>query len=175
MPFWNRFFSQQLDLDNFRLGDHEIGRTHESTCPPRSAEIIARFVNAALYHVLSEGRIAMNVFHDQEDRCLRMLMYASVIESADSGMGEELIPAVGSIAGQVLDYLRRAAGIGPKHPEGVLHYRYRNADHQAACVAPNPHEVRVYFTGERPPMRTKITPPEAWLEAHGERVTEGRD
>ncbi|MCK4627230.1 MAG: hypothetical protein KAV00_18095 [Phycisphaerae bacterium] len=115
-------------------------------------------INTLLYLALSEGGVAMNFFYDHEDSLLRMLFYLS--ENRDSGEpeGYHVISAPGSIAEQILSFLRDRAGITPATPEGSLRYCYQRQKRAAVCIASNPYEVRIYFTDERPHMRTKGIP-----------------
>jgi len=136
---------------------------------PTPPEMTLLFLQLILLQVISDRAVAMNVFHDAEDDCIRLVQYRRR-EGSDGFDYFELYPAPGCFAAQVLADLRRRVGC-PKPPgEGVLHVRHRSREIALTAILPDNAEVRLYFGDDRPEMRIKGKRPDAEARA----VTPGK-
>ena len=122
---------------------------------PRKMAVL--FLQRLLGQALIDRAVAVNIVHDTEDDCLRALEYSTEEHSA-AFPWREFLPAPGPLSDLVLKEVRRRIGVRRAPGEGTLHYKYGTLKRTAAVAAPNQFEVRIYFTADRPPMRTKGLP-----------------
>ena len=156
-----RLFSRVIDLDRDVLprADLECVRGDDvifDVDSPASRRQIRLFTNVLLNQVLKDRAVALNVFHDREDDCLRILMY---LQRGNAEIEPfELVPAVGYMAQPVLHYLARSARMRRTDLAGRLDFVYGGTRASAHCETNGPDELRVYFGAARPNMRTKLSP-----------------
>ena len=146
-----------LDLDDRRISLEKLdvyapdfGRK-----TPRTMAVL--FLQLVLRQALTDRAVAVNLFHDAEDDCLRGLEYFPEKDTGaeTSYQYREFHPAPACFSEQVLGELRRRIGVDCAPGEGTLHYRYEGKVMPALAVVSDSSEVRVYFTGHRPTMRKK--------------------
>lgn len=155
MFFLKRWLQKGLDLDNDRVEPEELLTSDDPGEPDYS---LRQFINTFLYLALREEGVAINFFHDHEDELLRTVIYLSEDTDRHTPNWLHVLPAPGYMAEQTLSFLRDRVGIKPSGLEGILRYCYQRQKCSAVCTAPNQHEVRIYFTKDRPRMRTKGIP-----------------
>ena len=147
---------RRLDLDDTKMSanDLEVFAPESGRRTPRRMAVL--FVQCVLGQVLADDCVAVNIFYDEEDDCVRSLEYfgwRKLQEPAD----RELLPAPGCFAEQVLQELRWRVGVDCPGGSGTLHFKYEGIRRTAFCEVPDLSEVCVYFTDDRPTMRNKRT------------------
>jgi hypothetical protein len=157
---WRRLTHRELNLD---LRGPDVDNTtstmHNDTSTGYTEKEAARFIMSVLWYMLDEGRLAANFFCDREDMCLRMFCYPPTGERSGLNLPFfEYIPSVSAMAPPVLRFLRKRAGLGPKHKEGQLRIRFKGRRITAVCKSSSPDEIRIFFTDDRPTMHNKQGP-----------------
>lgn len=153
LAVWARRREVNLDDATMSMGELEVCAPESGKKTPRSKAVL--FLKLVLRQALDDGAIAVNLFHDLEDDCLRGLEYFVEQREGQECAWREFYPAPGNLAEQVLDEVRWRSGSRAPSREGTLHYRYLNSRRRAAVLAPSGREVQLYFGDDRPPMRTK--------------------
>lgn len=155
-------------LDRFRGGRKRINLDvvpnvcgtlviHESRMgreTPRKTIVL--LIRAVLRQILDDGAVAVNLFYDSQDDCLRMLEYSKNAVTPETWEWRELLPVPGYIARQVLDEFEWRTRCRELSTFRLL-YSIDRSSRWAYVEWPEPNEVRIFFTDERPPMRTKLT------------------
>ena len=141
-----------IDLDDPEIAMDKL----EIDAPPFpvSPEMTTLFLQLVLLQAIKDHAVAMNVFHDAEDDCLRTVGYRR--RAGSSGFDYyELLPAPACLAAEVLAELRRRIGCTEGTGDGTLRLRHQSRVLTLRAIVPDSSEVRLYFTDDRPPMRTK--------------------
>lgn len=143
-----------LDLDDRSQCSAEIEIDAAKSGNRTSRRMAVRFLHGILRQALVDGALAINLFYDAEDDCLRALQCRR--DPASGAVSWfEFLPAPGYFAADVLRELRRRLGMRVGEQEGVLQYTFEGQSRTAVGSNFHDHEVRVYFTSDRPVMRTK--------------------
>jgi len=148
-----RHWRRRIDLDDAAIAMErlEVLAPESGRKTPRKMGVL--FLQLVLRQTLTDGGVALNLFHDGEDDCLRGLEY--FVEGEGKSTWREFYPAPGCFAEQVLRELRWRSGVHHAPGEGMLHYRRQGKALTALAIVPDSSEVRVYFTEDRPTMRNK--------------------
>ena len=151
---------RKLDLDDsvMSMEKLEVFAPESGRKTPQSMAVL--FLQLVLRQALTDRAVAVNLFHDAEDDCLRGLEYFAEQDEGAEIAWREFCPAPGCFAEQVLNELRWRIGMDQPSGHGILHYRYHGSGCQASAFGPSSREIRLYFTDDRPPMQTKdVTQP----------------
>ena len=143
---------QFIDLDDPDIAMERL----EVNAPPLATphEMTLLFLQLILLQTIEDRAVAVNLFHDVEDGCLRIVEYRR--QKGGPGFDwYELLPAPGYFAAQVLAELCRRIGNGRDVTKGTLYVRHLSRYIGLAADIPDGREVRLYFGDDRPPMRTK--------------------
>jgi hypothetical protein len=149
----DRHAERYIDLDDPDIAMEKLEVNTPPTPTPHEMTIL--FLQLVLLQVIEDKAVALNLFHDAEDDCLRAVEYCRR-ENSPGFDSLELAPAPRCFANQVLSELRRRIGGSPTSlTDGTLRLRHHAREITLAAVVPDSSEVRVYFTDDRPPIRTK--------------------
>ena len=147
-----------LDLDDDTISKEKLTIDSRDVVGEIPREMAVVFLQLALRQVLTDNGVAVNLFYDMEDDCLRAVEYFRSEKEDVEFTWRELYPAPGCFAEQVLNEVRWRVAVDAPSGEGTLHYDYAGSRRQAIAMAPKPTEIRLYFTDDRPSMRSKGTP-----------------
>ncbi len=148
---------KSIDLDDPGIvqGKLEVCDPKHGPGTPRS--MILLFLQLVLRQVLKDGAIAVNLFYDDEDRCLRVIEYFSDAGPDGEPRSRELAPAPGYIAQQVFAMLRSRLEFRGESNVGVLRYKYDGLALTSVGHVASDADVRVFLSEDRPRMRIKVT------------------
>ena len=149
---WRR----RIDLDHIRGGmnDLVVWAPESRRKTPRRAVVL--FLQLLLRQAVEDDAVAVNVFYDEEDKCLRALEYVKHENETERWDWREFAPAPGYFAAQVLKELQWRTGFSRAKSHGGLCYEYAGRCNVADTRWASAGEARIYFTVERPPMRSKL-------------------
>jgi len=141
-----------LDLDDPNIVQDKLEVLINDSDQERQQKA-TQFLQLLLMQALSDKAIAINIFYDQDDDCLRALEYFA--ENSIQENIREFYPAPGYFAKNVLDKLNWLIGVEHIPSKGNLFYKYKSMERSYQTFTPDEVEIRIYFTDDRPTMKTK--------------------
>ena len=116
---------------------------------------IRKLIALILRQTIEDQAVAVQFFYDFEDKCLRLVRYLRLETDLSSFEAWEMAPAPGYCARQVFEELRRQSGRESPEAPVLLTYWYLGTTRRAELEWAGDTEARVYFSSDRPPMRSK--------------------
>jgi hypothetical protein len=140
-----------IDLDDPSLNLAALEIWAPDSGKTTSHKMAELFLKLVLKQALADSAIALNMFYDNEDNCLRIVEYFL----PGNVSFREMAPAPGYFAEQALRELRKFINVKSTPSNGCLTMQYNGVVMNAYAEAPNNSEVRVFWTAERPNMLTR--------------------
>jgi hypothetical protein len=118
--------------------------------------MVRLFLTLVSRQALSDGGVALSMFHDADDDCLRIFEYVRQ-NTEPRFQSFEMLPSPGYFAKDVFRELRRMTGLRRFPGAASLRFKRNGGKHAATCEAFSETDFRIYFTADRPPIRLKHT------------------
>ena len=118
----------------------------------RSGELL---IGLMIRQSLKDGAIAMSLFSDSIDHCLRSLQYVPIGRPGEFA-SRELFPAPPALIEPAFNFVRSLARIQEYPGRGVLMYKLNRKVADAEVEMPSKSEVRIYFGTSRPEIKNRV-------------------
>lgn len=142
-----------LDLDQVDPPLESVFLQIDQIKTPKARSNYAIVFRMILRQVFADDAVALNLFKDPDDGCLRIVEYVRGSPDGANFVYRELAPMPGVYAMDFLEFVRSLARKNAANNE--IPIRRNGSDRSSKLIEHNPYELRLMLGPERPVFRSK--------------------